>query len=306
MEGYPLLAWTPDGGHLIFTTTRTTGTAEWSYGLHRLTLATGVVEDLGLNDESEYYDTSPAVSPDGKWLAFTRYVRGQRLNRIMLQPLGPGFAPVGAPRPVPNLAEDIHHSLHWSQASDRLWFNSGGRIFEWPLDGTPRLVYTLGPRYSSAMLSIVSRPAGARAAAVVMRAEPDLFAVPVDPVKHRATGDAVVRAQSTEVDYHPRISPDGRTLAFISGRGGARDIWLANPDGTNPRQLTRVGQLVVGYPRWAPDSKSIAFHSSAPGEPRVIYRVDVESGATTRLLFNRPLSRRVVGGWPQLVRHRDR
>jgi Tol biopolymer transport system component len=95
----------------------------------------------------------------------------------------------------------------------------------------------------------------------------------------------MVRAQSTEVDYHPRISPDGRTLAFISGRGGARDIWLANPDGTNARQLTRVGQLVVGYPRWAPDSKSIAFHSSAPSEPRVIYRVDVESGATTRL-FN--------------------
>jgi Tol biopolymer transport system component/DNA-binding winged helix-turn-helix (wHTH) protein len=285
VEGYPLLGWTPDGRQLLFTSLRKTDGAHRSYGLHRLTVDTGEVEDLGLANEPMHYDTSPAVSPDGQWLAFTRYLRTQRLNQIMLQRLGPGFVPVGSPSPLPNLEEDIHHSLHWGPTSDTLWFSNSGRIFESPLDGAARVIHTLGPRYSSPMMSIVPRATGARAAAVVLRADADLFALPVDPVTHRAIGDAVVRAQSSAVEQHPRISPDGKTLAFVSDRSGARDIWLANPDGTNPRQLTRVGQVIVGYPRWSPDSKAIAFHSSAPGEPRVIYRVDVESGATTRL-FN--------------------
>ena len=76
-------------------------------------------------------------------------------------------------------------------------------------------------------------------------------------------------------------------------------------DGTNPRRLTDVGQLIVGYPRWSPDSKTIAFHSSAPGEERVIYRVDVESGVTNGL-FNGCCP----GGWSadgkSPVRHRGR
>ena len=35
-------------------------------------------------------------SPDGRWLAFTRFARAGRLNRVMLQRLGPGFALDGA------------------------------------------------------------------------------------------------------------------------------------------------------------------------------------------------------------------
>jgi len=73
-------------------------------------------------------------------------------------------------------------------------------------------------------------------------------------------------------------------LAFVSDRSGAREIWLANRDGTNPQQLTRLGQLIVGFPRWSPDSRHLAFHSSsATDDSRVIYRVTVESGATERL-----------------------
>jgi len=285
VEGSPLLAWTPEGDHLLFTTRRSAASAERTFGLHRLTIATGQLQDLGLADQPLYYDTSPAVSPDGQWLAFTRYTRTQRLNQIMLQRLGPGYVPVGAPQRAPDLEPDIHHSLHWGPDSKRLWFSNGGQVFEWLLDGSPRHVHTLGPRFSTFEMSIVGRGTSARAAVVTRRTDEELLALPLDPATHTATGPAQVRAPSSGVDYHPRISPDGTMLAFVSDRTGPRAIWLANRDGTNPRPLATVDQLIVGYPRWSPDSKSIAFHASAPGEARVIYRVDVASGATSRL-FN--------------------
>jgi len=285
VDGSPLLAWTPDGRHLLFTTQKNAESSAEGYALHRLTLATGKVEDLGLGGGAPFYDTSPAISPDGRWLAFTHYTRGQRLNQVMLQRLDRDFAAVGSPQPVPDLEPGIHHSVHWSATSDRLWFSNSSQIFEWPLAGTPQVIHTLGPQFSSLTMSIVPRATGALAAVAVRRGDEDLFAVPVDPVTHVATGDAVVRAPSSGVDYHPRISPDGETLAFVSDRTGPREIWLSHVDGTNPRPLTAVGQLIVGFPRWSPDSKTIAFHTSAPGEDRVIYRVDVESGATERL-FN--------------------
>jgi Tol biopolymer transport system component/DNA-binding winged helix-turn-helix (wHTH) protein len=284
VDGSPLLAWTPDGEHLLFTALRPESRWE-DYGLHRLTLATGTVEDLRLGDRAPFYDTSPAVSPDGRWLAYTHYTRGQRLNQIMLQRLDGEFAAVGPPQPGLEIEPDIYHSLHWSPTGDRLWFSNGSQIFEWSLAGSPRVVHTLGPRFSSLTMSIVPRTTGALAAVAIRGGDEDLFALPVDPVTHTATGDALVRAPSSGVDYHPRVSPDGRSLAFVSDRTGPREIWLANIDGTNPRPLTAVGQLIVGFPRWSPDSKTIAFHSSATDEERVIYRVDVESGVTDRL-FN--------------------
>jgi len=36
-------------------------------------------------------------------------------------------------------------------------------------------------------------------------------------------------------------------IAFLSDRGGVTDVWLTNPDGTNPRQLTSTLAPVVGF-----------------------------------------------------------
>ena len=285
VEGSPLLAWTPDSRNVLFTTLRAGQLPGASYGLHRLALATGTVEDLGLANDTLDYDTSPAVSPDGRWLAFTRFTRTGRLNRVMLQRLKPGFVPDGAAVPAPDLAPDIHHALHWSPAGDRLWFTNSTQLFEWTLSSSPLPVFTLGPRFTRSAMSIAVTATGARAVFVERSTDRDLLALQLDPSRHSALGEAAPVAQSTTVEYHPRISPDGKALAFVSDRSGAREVWLANRDGSEPRQLTRLGQLIVGFPRWSPDGRYIAFHSAAPDEPRVIYRVDVESGATQRL-FN--------------------
>ena len=59
-------------------------------------------------------------------------------------------------------------------------------------------------------------------------------------------------------DSHPRWSPDGKTIAFQSSRGGTSQVWLLPVDGGEARALTKL-PIDVSGPLWAPTGDSIAF-----------------------------------------------
>ncbi|MBN1355726.1 S9 family peptidase [bacterium] len=61
-------------------------------------------------------------------------------------------------------------------------------------------------------------------------------------------------------DYHPRWSPDGGQLAFISHRNGKPQIFLIPVDGGEARQFTSMPNG-VSSPVWSLDGKWIAFVS---------------------------------------------
>lgn len=281
VAGFPLLAWTPEGRQLVFTARRSGDAAE-SYGLVSLTLATGKIMTWPVDDPRNY-DTSPAISPSGAWLAFVRYHRPARLNQLMVQPLGADFMPTASPRPVLGLDAGLYHSLSWDPASQRLWFANGGQILEWPIGGKARVVATLGSRLSAAGVAMSVHGKVTRGAMVEAHSNGDLFALPLDPTTHKSTGPPAVRAPSSSIEQHPRFSPNGRQIAFVSDRSGNREIWVADANGDAPRQVTSVGQLITGYPRWSPDGTHIVFHASGSSESRFIYVVDVASGSTRRL-----------------------
>lgn len=65
---------------------------------------------------------------------------------------------------------------------------------------------------------------------------------------------------SPRIDLDPAFSPDGRTLAFVSERGGTREVWLSNTDGTEASQLTSLQGPTAGRPSWSPDGRYLAFH----------------------------------------------
>ena len=62
------------------------------------------------------------------------------------------------------------------------------------------------------------------------------------------------------IDYHPRWSPNGKELLFVSDRSGKDQIWVLPLDGGDPRQLTFINTDVTN-PEWSSDGKFIAFSS---------------------------------------------
>jgi Tol biopolymer transport system component len=62
-------------------------------------------------------------------------------------------------------------------------------------------------------------------------------------------------------DDGPEWAPDGSALYFNSTRTGAMQIYRANPDGSNPVQLTTDPNFRDWFPHVSPDGKWIAFVS---------------------------------------------
>jgi hypothetical protein len=79
------------------------------YHLHVLSRDRGEVRPL--SRRNKVYDTSPAVSPEGEWIAFTRFDVSERLSRLMLQKLGSNLTPAEEPRTVVKVPPGILHSL---------------------------------------------------------------------------------------------------------------------------------------------------------------------------------------------------
>jgi dipeptidyl aminopeptidase/acylaminoacyl peptidase len=87
----------------------------------------------------------------------------------------------------------------------------------------------------------------------------------------------------------PRVSPDGRTVAFVSWRVDreaneyAAAIWLVPLDGGDePRRLTQ-GEKQDVSPRWSPDGKSLAFLSNRETKAKQLYVLPAAGGEAVRL-----------------------
>lgn len=61
-------------------------------------------------------------------------------------------------------------------------------------------------------------------------------------------------------DLEPALLPDGRRLAFGSGRENLRSaLWVANADGSKPKRITEPS-LSAGTPDISPDGLKLVFH----------------------------------------------
>jgi dipeptidyl aminopeptidase/acylaminoacyl peptidase len=73
-------------------------------------------------------------------------------------------------------------------------------------------------------------------------------------------GDAIQLTQSGK-DSSAVWSPDGKTIAFLSARGGESQAYLLSMEGGEPQKFTKLstGADIV---KWSPDGKTILFTSS--------------------------------------------
>lgn len=108
---------------------------------------------------------------------------------------------------------------------------------------------------------------------VIIDLQGQLFRVPEG-------GGAAERLTTVEAEAaQPDVGPDGR-IAYQGYADGRFHIWITEPDGSDPTQLTDGG-FDDREPRWSPDGSTIAF-SSDRGGSYDIWTVDVATGDLTR------------------------
>ena len=87
----------------------------------------------------------------------------------------------------------------------------------------------------------------------------------------------------------PRLSPDGRTVAYTVWSIDADDnayrssIWLAAADGSTPPRRFTAGTKRDGSPRWSPDGSQLAFTSNRDGDHAQLYVMAADGGEPRRL-----------------------
>jgi Tol biopolymer transport system component len=86
-------------------------------------------------------------------------------------------------------------------------------------------------------------------------------------------------------DITPSISPDGRSIAFSSYRGGGlAELWVMNQDGSGLRRVASVPGLNVQWPTWSPDGGMLYFDAVAGASSGGLYSVRLDGTDLTRLL----------------------
>jgi TolB protein len=85
-------------------------------------------------------------------------------------------------------------------------------------------------------------------------------------------------------NYLPVFSPDGKQIAFMSGRDGNPEIYVMNVDGSNLRRLTNHA-AGDSSPTWSPSGSQIAFTSDRTGKAQV-YVMSTDGSNLRRLSVN--------------------
>jgi Tol biopolymer transport system component len=94
------------------------------------------------------------------------------------------------------------------------------------------------------------------------------------------TAECLTQSSGVALNYQPRVSPDGRTIAFISDRRGQNNLWVMNADGSNPRAVYTDLNLTALEPAWTPDGQYILVKRGGRGDAAglVMYHRDGGTG----------------------------
>ncbi len=118
------------------------------------------------------------------------------------------------------------------------------------------------------------------------------------------TATALTQSTGIAINTHPRISPDGKLIAFVSDRKGQNNLWIMNADGTEPRAVFTDNAVRVSMPAWTPDGQYlVVVRQGLPtgGQPGSggLWMYHKDGGTGVELLAS---SRQPGATWPGVSR----
>jgi serine/threonine protein kinase len=267
------LAWTGDGKWLIVCED---ARGKEPAGVFLLSPDTGEKKRLAAGSA-----ISPALSPDGRQLAFVRN-RDAGTSDLYLLNLSAGFTPQGEPRRLTNSNEDVS-SPAWTPDGKEIIYSSAahlGQRSQWRIAASPRSSPRREPLGEDSGGQTISRT-GRRLAYTREFMDTDIYRIGLRG-RTEVTSPAAKFISSIRFDENPDYSPDGKRVVFNSHRSGTEEVWVSKADGANPIQLTHAGGPMVGNPRWSPDGQTFVMHTLLGGK-RGIDLVGANGGAIRRL-----------------------
>lgn len=257
------LSWTPDGQTLVFSQRDAAG----RFGLHQLRVRSADVRALWPPETDSNGDTAPRVGPNGE-LAFLRN-RAIGIEQVFLTP---AVAPDASVRQLTD-GRGVIRALNW--LGDKLVLSrsgNGGLPQLWQLEPSDGALRRLpGPPEAT---HPSADAAGQRLVFTLRQQQVDLWQLPL------SGGEPAPLLGSTRRDWAPAVSPDGRQLAWLSDRGGSTELWLAELEGGEPRQLTRFDGAYTQAPVWSPAGDQI-WLSAPEGRYYSLFTVDVAPAAAS-------------------------
>jgi Tol biopolymer transport system component/DNA-binding winged helix-turn-helix (wHTH) protein len=233
--------------------------------LYALSLADASVRRITQPSEDRRGHASPAISLDGRWLAYIGGVVIDTGNHISIVPVSDDLTPLAAPRKLP-MELPFVDSIDWSadgrdlvaamapaiDASRSLYrapaLTSGP--FE-PLPGTAP--DSLQPAVSPTGRRLVYMRRDSRSSSIWSLRLPS---------PGQVVGPARRLVVSTSGNMGAEISPDGRSVAYRSLRSGVPAVWVSEAGGPEIRQISPRDARGAGYPSWSADGKWIAMQVS--------------------------------------------
>ncbi|HEY6991099.1 MAG TPA: winged helix-turn-helix domain-containing protein [Bryobacteraceae bacterium] len=261
--GPPFLAWSPDANWLL--ALEKTDQA-LNNRIIRISVETGekraVTSPFQETTGMPAGDECLALSPDGKILAFTRSATFS-FSDIYVVPVSQDLLPMRQPQRLTHDNKNIS-GLAWTADGRNLVFSStrGGKLELWqmaPVTGSKPVRLVAG---GDDPQDLVLSRRGHRLVYTREFGDVNIWRMGLSGSE---TGKTSTLIASTRNEVNPAYSPDGKQIAFESNRSGDENIWVANEDGTNSRQLTFIANAWAGSPQWSPDGQKIAFDCNVTG-----------------------------------------
>ena len=183
---------------------------------------------------------------------FTQVVRDDLSFSGILDLVSPSFLPSSQP----SIPSELKY-VAWTDNPVNAHFVAFGNLVETP-----------GEVAIQAWFYDVTNPSSQAVIAKVYRGTPT--DVQVRKFAHQFADEIIMRLSGGL----PGIS--STQIAFVSSRGGAKEIWVMDYDGSNQHALTSLHSISL-TPRWSPDSSRIAFtcYAGAPVSPQIcMYSID--------------------------------
>ena len=241
------LSWTHDGKSLV----AVESAEDQPSFLSLIAVSGGATRRLTNPPAKSPGDSAPAVSPDGRKVAFTRAADEESGDVYVCDLSGSNLQ---------RMTFDGHpvRGIAWTPDGRELVYTAnramGWRLWRVPVyGGSPREVL-LGGREAGAP---AIAPKGQRLAVTETATAAAIWRAELGSPDAAAKAQASIRSPGRE--SRPSWSPDGKTISDVSDQSGTDEIWLANADGSNRRQLTNLKARRLAKPHWAPDSRSIVF-----------------------------------------------